>query len=216
MGDILVAILLAATYVGSMNAGPNAKSQATGPTLSETTEWLQSHLVGVNHGRRKTVVTYRLKKGRLPKEVEHQITDIHESVVGAKFNGCSLVLEQLTKGDDYSVFTTSTIPLDRLTGASLSTDRYDPTKVGSEEESTETTISPTSVVVIKLEAPSMIIPFRRKSTGNVPPEWNAVPYAGNHWSLIIRSDDDQMPPRLVKAFNHALQLCHTDTKPEPF
>jgi hypothetical protein len=216
MAGRLVAILLLVTYAGSMNGEQIATHPAIGPTLLETTEWLQSHLVGVSHGRRKTVVTYRLKKGKLPKEVERQITDTHESVSGAKFSGCSLVLEQLAKGDDYSVITTSTVPLDRLTVASLNTEKYDATKTGSAEESTETTVTPASVVVIKLEASSNIIPYRRKSTGNVSPEWNAVPYAGNHSSLIIRSDDQQMPPRLVKAFNHALQLCHTDLKPEPF
>jgi hypothetical protein len=211
-----VTILLLLTYAGSVNVRQNAGPQGSGPTLAETTEWLENRLVGVAHGSRKTVVTYTLKKGKPPRETDRQNTDTHESVATAKFDGCILTLGQLTKGDDYSVMTTSTIPFDRLTLASWKVDRLDPSKTENPQQSSETKMVPASVVVITLEASTNVISYRRTSSGNVPPEWNAVPYEGISSSLLIRSDDEAMPSRLVNGFNHALKLCHTSAKPEPF
>jgi hypothetical protein len=43
-----------------------------------------------------------------------------------------------------------------------------------------------------------------------------MPYEGNSSSLLIHSDDQAMPQRLVNAFSHLIDLCHVNQKPEPF
>jgi uncharacterized spore protein YtfJ len=172
--------------------------------------------MGVVHTSRKTVVTFQAKKGKEPKEVDRQVYNTLESVSAASFDGCSLTIGQLTKGDDYSIVTLSTVPLGHLTGASLKVEQIDGAKTQNGEESTETSIVPGSVVVITLESSSNVITWKKKSTGSVPLELDLLPFEGQSSSLEIYSDDDAMPPRLVKAFNHAIELCHVNEKPEPF
>jgi hypothetical protein len=211
---VIILLLLAGAGpgVGGQKSGPNASS----PTLTETTDWIASHLVGIAHGSARTIVTYTWKKGKPPRESERQTANTHESVSSAKFSGCSLTLEQLTKGDDYSVITTSIIPIGRLTKASWSVVRHDETKTEGTEESTTTTIVPASVTVLTLESSTSVVSYRRKSTGSIPLEWITTPFEGTVSTLTIGSDDAEMPPRLVNAFNRAIQLCHVDAKPEPF
>jgi len=216
MAGSLVAILLLLAGTGSVNGGQKAGANTSGPTLTETTEWIASHLVAIAHGSARTVVTYAWKKGKPPKESERQTTNTHESILSAKFSGCSLTLEQLNKGDDYSVFTTSIIPIGRLTRASWNVERHDPTTTEGTEESSTTTVVPASAAILKLEASTNVISYRRKSTGSIPLEWITTPFEGTVSSLTIGSDDVEMPPRLVNAFNRAIQLCHVDAKPEPF
>ncbi len=216
MAGRLVAILLLLAHAGSVNGGQNAASNSSGPSLAETSDWLVSHLVGIAHGSAKTVVTTVWKKGKPPRESERQTIHTNESVVSVKFTGCSMSIDQLTKGDDYSVITTSSIPLGRLTKASWKFEKHDPTTSEGTEESTTTTIVPASVAVITLESSTNVIVYRRKSTGSIPLEWVTTPFEGTASSLSIGSDDAEMPPRLINAFNHAIQLCHVDAKPEPF
>jgi hypothetical protein len=199
-------------------AGQSAAPQGGSPTLAETGQWLESHLVGTSHGVRKTVINYRSKKGKDPKEIDRQATDTHETVSSVRIDRCSMAIEQVAKGDDYTVITVSTVPLDRLIDAIVKTDKYDPVKTQNGEDSSETNTVPTTVTVLVLEASSGVIPYRRKSTGNVPLEWNSVPYEGKAPTLNINSDDQEMPARLAKAFNHAIQLCRVseNAKPEPF
>jgi len=191
-------------------------SAPNGPTMAETTAWIEAHLVGIAHGSRKNVVTIRMKKGKSQKESDRQTTNSHESVVSAKFDGCSLTIGQLYKGDDYSVLTTSVVPLDRLTLASSKIEKYEASKVETAEQTTTTDISPASAVVLTLEGSTKVISYRRKSTGSVAPEWNTIPFEGSIATLTIHSDDEEMPPRLANAFNHAILLCRKDAKPEPF
>lgn len=198
------------------SASTSAAPPASNPTLKETTDWLETHLTGLIHTSRKTVINYRAKKGKDPKEVDRLATNLHESISVASFEGCSLTLGQLVKGDDYTVVTISQIPLDRISGASWKVSQYEPIITQNGLDSTETNIAPTSVASITLDASSNTISWRRKSSGNVPLDQDALPYEGRSASLIIESDDLAMPQRLVKAFNHAIDLCRVNVKPEPF
>jgi hypothetical protein len=189
---------------------------STGPTLAETTQWIESHITGLTHGRSQTMVTFRLRKGKPPKEESRQNVSSTESVSVAKFEGCVLTLGQLTRGDDYTVVTLSTVPLDRLTSASWKVEELKSSRNEAKDEVVETTIVPSSVALLSLEGSTNVIGFRRRSTGSIPLEWIKTPFEGAQSTLVIRSDDREMPPRLVNAFNHAIQLCHKDLKPEPF
>jgi len=210
------AFLLLLSFAASAYGWQTPARPATSPTLAETTAWIEAHLAGLAHGSRKTVVTTKLKKGKPPKESDRQTANSHESVVSAKFDGCSLTIGQLYKGDDYSVLTTSAVPLDRMTLASWKVEKQLPSRTETAEEITQTDVSPPSAVVLSLKASTKVISYRRKSTGSVAPEWDSIPFEGTSSTLTIRSDDEEMPPRLANAFNHAILLCHQDTKPEPF
>jgi hypothetical protein len=216
----LVMILALLAYAGSPSgANPQSQSsapQSGSPTLAETTQWIETHVVGVAHGSNRTTVTYQLKKGKAPKEAEHESVNTHESVSMTRFDGCSMSIGQLTKGDDYSIVTISQVPFSRLIRASLKVENYPGAKTETAQESSQTTINPGSAFVITLEAPTNVITYQRRSTGSIPLEWVKTPFEGVNASLVIRSDDAEMPPRLVNAFNHAIQLCHKDAKPEPF
>ena len=216
MPGTLLTLLLWLAVGGSANGEQASNQRAANPTLGETSQWIQSHVVGVTHTSRKTTVTYRLKKGKLPKESERGVLNIQESVSVATFDGCTLTLGQLIKGDDYSIVTVSTVPLDRLATASLKVENFDPVKTATSQESSETTIVPASDFVLTLEASANVIAWKRKSSGNIPLEQVSIPFDGKSSSLRIHSDDQGMPPRLLNAFNHAIKLCHVDTKPEPF
>jgi hypothetical protein len=189
---------------------------SNGPTLAETTAWIESHLTGLQHGRSQTMVSYRLKKGKPPREESRQNVSSNESVSVAKFEGCSLTLGQISKGDDYTVITVSTVPLDRLTGASWRVEKLESSRSEGKDEAIETTVKPGSVALLTLEGSTNVISYRRRSTGSIPLEWIKTPFEGVQSSLVIHVDDQEMPPRLVKAFNHAVQLCHKNLKPEPF
>jgi hypothetical protein len=156
------------------------------------------------------------KKTREWKEVDRQASNTQESISAVSFEGCSLTLGQLTKGDDYTAVTVSMIPLDRLTQSSWKVVQHPPVKTENGLDSTEVTISPASESVITLYAATNVITSKRKSSGNVPMEQLALPYEGKSSSIAIDSDDESMPPRLVNAFNHAIQLCKVSAKPEPF
>jgi len=198
-------------------ARPQASApQQTGPTLAQTTEWIEGHVTTLTHGSSRTIVTYHLKKGKQPKEVGRQNSSSHESVSVAKFDGCSMTLGQLTKGDDFSVVTVNTIPFDRLTKASWKFEKLESTRNETKDELVETTIMPDSVILLTLEGSANSISFRRRSTGSIPLEWIKQPFEGVESSLVIRADDQEMVPRLVNAFTHAIKLCHKDVKPEPF
>jgi hypothetical protein len=187
-----------------------------GPTLAETTQWIEGHVVGLMHGSSRTIVTYHLKKGKLPREAGRQNASSNESVSVAKFDGCSLTLGQLTKGDDYTVVTVNTVPFDRLMKASWKVAKQESSRSETKDEVTETTIVPDTVVLLTLEGSANVISYRRRSTGSIPLDWIKMPFEGVQSSLVIRADDQEMAPRLVNAFNHAIQLCHKDLKPEPF
>ena len=213
--------LLALVFAGSMSGRPNASPQATStstvPTLKETADWLVSHLVTVDHSSRETVVTFRAKKkGQEPKEVDRQITNTRESISAATFQRCSLTLTQTIKGDDYTYITVSTIPLDRMIDASWQMEKRDSSKTADGLDSTETTIVPASFAAVTLQAATKAITFKKRSSGSVPLALDLMPYEGTASSLVFTSDDAEMPQRLVNAFNHAIQLCHVDAKPEPF
>ena len=195
---------------------PSATPQQTGPTLAETTQWIEGHVTALTHGSSRTIVTYHLKKGKQPKEAERQNSSSHESVSVANFDGCSMTLGQLTKGDDFSVVTVNTIPFDRLTRASWKVAKLESTRNETKDELVETTIMPDSVILLTLEGSANSISFRRRSTGSIPLEWIKQPFEGVESSLVIRADDQEMVPRLVNAFTHAIKLCHKDVKPEPF
>lgn len=210
-------ILPVLVLAGSLTGTPYAVPQSTAsPTLRETQDWLTPHLTGVVHSSRKTAVTIRTKKGKEPKEVDRQEVNLTESVTGAVFDGCTLTLTQLSKGDDYSVTTVSIVPLGQLTGISLKTETYDPVRTADGEDSTTTTTVPASATGILFEGSSGLITWKRKSTGSVPYEEARIPYEGRGASLTIRTDDAAMAERLVKAFDHAMSLCHVESKPEPF
>jgi len=213
-------ILLALAFAGFLLIGPYASSQAASstasPSLKETTDWLASHLVTVNHVSRETVVSFKAKKGQEPKEVDRQTINTRESITGASFQGCVLTLTQTIKGDDYTYITTSTVPFDRLTQALTKTEIRQGSKKADGLDSSETTIVPASFTAVTLDASTNVISFKRRSTGSVPLSLDLQLYEGNNTSLDIASDDAEMPARLVKAFNHAIQLCHVDSKPEPF
>jgi hypothetical protein len=210
------AVVLALTLAPSLAQGQAANSPASSPTMEETAAWIESHIVGLEHGSRKTVVTYKLKKGKPPRESDRQVTNTHESVASAKFDGCSLTIGQLFKGDDYTVLTTSIVPLDRVFLATSIVEKQEPSKTENSQEITNTDVAPASRVVLTLEASTKVISYRRKSTGNVALEWDALPFEGTSATLTINSDDEEMPPRLAKAFNHAILLCHSGKKVEPF
>ena len=193
-----------------------ASPQQNGPTLAETAEWIEGHVTALTHGSSRTIVTYHLKKGKQPKEAERQNSSSHESVSVAKFDGCSLTLGQLTKGDDFTVVTVNTVPFDRLTKASWKVEKLESTKNETKDEFVETTVMPDSVILLTLEGSANSISYRRRSTGSIPLEWIKQPFAGVESSLVIRADDQEMVPRLVNAFSHAIKLCHKDAKPEPF
>ena len=195
---------------------PQPIAQSAGPTLAETTQWIEGHVTGLMHGRSQTMVTFRLKKGKPPKEEGRQNVSSTESVSVAKFEGCSLTLGQLVKGDDYTIVTLNTVPLDKLTSASWKEEKLASSRSEAKDEVIETTIVPNSVALLSLEASTNVISYRRRSTGSIPLEWIKTPFEGSLSTLVIRSDDREMPPRLVNAFNHAIQLCHKDLKPEPF
>jgi hypothetical protein len=217
MRGMSLTILLLLANAASTPATQNAPSGGS-PSLAETGVWIEGHLVGVSHGMRKTIINFKSKKGKDPREVDRQAVDSHEVVATAQIDGCSLAIEQITKGDDYTVMTFSTVPLDRLTAASIRTDKFDPVKKENGEDSSETNTVPNTVMVLSLDASTSVISYRRRSTGSVPLEWNSIPYEGKTASLAINSDDQDLPPRLMKAFNHAIQLCRStqNAKPEPF
>jgi hypothetical protein len=209
-------LLLLLVYAHPTNAGQNAISQTASPTLAETTSWIQSHLTGLSHTSRKTVVIYQSKKGKPAKEVERQVTNTQQTVTVVSFEGCSMTLGQLTKGDDYSLVDVSLIPLGSLTRASWKTEQHDPVNKQDGDDSSQSVTVPASNAVFTLESTSKVIVWKRRSTGSVPLEVDTAPFEGNNTSLSINTDDEAMPPRLVKAFNHAIELCHVDAKPEPF
>ncbi len=201
---------------GTFSVVQSAMPQTPSPTLKETTTWLASHLTSLVHTSKRTSVTIRTKKGKPPKEVERQEENTSETVSSAVFDGCSLKLGQMIKGDDYTVSITSLIPMDHLLKASLSTEKQDSSKSQDGDDSTEVTVAPASVIVVKLEATSNVISWKRASTGSVPLEQARIPYQGNSASLNFTSDDESLPPRILNALNHAIQLCQVAEKPEPF
>jgi hypothetical protein len=200
----------------SVFAGQEAAKQTAGPSLSETTQWIQSHLSGLSHTRRETVVDYKSKKGKPPREVQRQVINTHELVSVVSFDGCSLTLGQLRKGDDYSIVTVSVVPMEKLLKASWKVEENEGSKSQTGEDSREITISPPSQAALTLETSPGAIAWKRKSTGSVPLDLDGSPFEGSSASLVIHSDDQAMPPRLVNAFTHAMQLCHVNVKPEPF
>ena len=221
-GIFLLMLAFARPVGGEQNSNSQASAPAVAnpagpPPLKETTDWIESHLVGLLHTSRKTAVAFRAaKKTKELKEVDRQASNTQESVSAVSFEGCSLTLGQLTKGDDYTAVTVSTIPLDRLTQASWKVVHHAPVKTENGLDSTEVTVLPASETVITLQAGTNVIASKRKSSGNVPMEQLALPYEGKSSSISINSDDEAMPPRLVNAFNHAIQLCKANAKPEPF
>jgi len=185
--------------------------------LKETTDWIESHLIGLTHTSRRAIVTYRAPKKNKPAvEVDRQIVNTHESVSVVSFEGCSLTLGQLIKGDDYSVVAVNHIPLDQLTRTFLKLEQQSGRKTTEGLESSETTIQPASFTSLTIEASANAITWKRRSTGSVPMEEIAIPFEGKGKSVKIDSDDESLPPRIVNAFNHAIQLCHHNVKPEPF
>lgn len=210
------AIALVLSLTPALAQGPSAISPAASPTMAETAAWIETNLVGIAHGSRKTVVTYKLKKGKPPREADRQTTNTHESVVSAKFDGCSLTIGQLLKGDDYSLLTTSVVPMDRMILASWKVENTEPTKTENAQEIDTTNVAPVSVVILTLEGSSKVISYRRRSTGSPPLEWDTAPFEGTNATLAISSDDEEMPKRLANALNHAILLCHSGKKPEPF
>ncbi len=211
-GMILAVLALA----GLVTAKQSALAQAPSPTLKETTAWLASHLTTLAHTSRKTSVTIRTKKGKPPKEVDRQVENTNETISSATFDGCSMKLGQIIKGDDYIVTIASIIPLDHLVKASLSVEKQEGSKKQDGDDATEMTIAPASAVVISLESQTNVITWKRTSTGSVPLEQATIPYQGNSPTLSFRSDDESMPPRILNALNHAIQLCQVAEKPEPF
>ena len=179
MSGLLQGILLILAFAGSINGAQNTTLQAAptpgSPSLQETADWLKPHLVGVLHTSKRTVLTFRAKKGKEPKEVDRQGINTYESVSAASFDGCALTLGQLTRGDDYSVVTVTQIPLGLLTRVSWKVANHDPVKTHNGLDSTETTWVPASEVVITLEASNKVMTWKRKSTGNVPLEEDSIP-----------------------------------------
>jgi hypothetical protein len=215
MPGIFLMILLSLTS-GNSAQTPQNPSTNTSPTLSETVQWIEPHLSGLKHTTRQTVVNTRLQKKGPPKEIGRESINRAETVSVASFEGCVLTLGQLVKGDDYTVVTISTIPFDRLTKASWKIDKYDPQRTEHGSDISDSSISPQSKVVITLESTMNAISWKRKLSGSAPLDLESMPYEGRSSSLLINSDDQAMPPRLVNAFNHAIQLCHVNMKPEPF
>ena len=141
---------------GQQPVNPQSPPPAAAPTLKETTDWIQPHLSGLSHTSRQTIVSYVTKKGKPPKEVSRQAINTQETVTLASFDGCSLNLGQLIKGDDYTVVVVSQVPFNQLLQASWKTDTLDTQHSTNGEQSTVTTVNPGSVIEITLDRKSVV------------------------------------------------------------
>ncbi len=193
---------------------PAAQSE---PTLKESTDWLQAHLVGLNQ-RSKTTTTRVITKKKSKVEEQTDPAVFSYIVTGVRAEGCRLTVVEQTRFEmdsSSSVATQASIlPLDRMTAASweVTSKKPETARDGSRVE-----ISPSAHITITVSGPPGSVQWNRRIV-NIPadPSTDPGPSAGAESGLILVTDDGQIAPRLLNALNHTIKLCKANAKPEPF
>ena len=179
------------------------------PSLEVTMKWLTANLVSA----RSEVVTETIpldKNGKPKNKVKKDIIDA--VILTASANGCDLTLRTQVKWNFDRVTTSiETIPLGRITATLETYTRDNPDK-----KTHTMTFNPPSVLHIYLTSQSPLI--RDSVTthlidNSVSDSTTTLPSS----RTAIELDDAQLAPRLLKALQHASQLCQgPPAAPEPF
>jgi hypothetical protein len=178
------------------------------PSLEVTMNWLTTNLLSA----RSEVVTETIpldKNGKPKNKVKKDTIDA--VILTANANGCDLTLRTQVKWNlDLVKTSIETIPLGRITATMEPYTRENPDK-----STHRMTFNPPSVLHIYLTAPSALI--RGSVTthlidNSVSDTTTTLPAT----RTAIELDDAQLAPRLLKALQHASQLCQSTVAPEPF
>jgi hypothetical protein len=206
----LVLLLTAAAFAHSTTGQDNVTNTTPQqPTLKETTAWLETHLVGLSR-KSKVTTNYKATKKYHPKDADRQTSTFSNVVLEAGFNQCLLnIHEQSYVNDSVSSETFTSISLDRMTQASWKSQ----TQPGENTDKLSTTFDPDTYVEVRMNGLPASAKWRMVS---IPADDTDPPKAGSDDWYSFATDDKDIAPRLVKALNHAIELCHAGAKPEPF
>ena len=185
------------------------QTSADQPSLEVTMNWLTKNL----HAAKSEVATEttNLDKNGKPKGKTRK-DHIRGYVLAANANGCDLVLTtQMVWNLELAKTTVETIPLGRVAVTMESSVREAPNKTAV------VTYDPPSSIHIYLTAETALI--REAITTHLIDNTAQDTTTVNPSNMTtIELDDSELAPRLVKALQHASEICRAipPAKPEPF
>ena len=188
-------------------------------TLQETTQWLESHLVGVSSVFDMTTIDVDshgnpIKTKKNSPENTPTVFHYTDTVTAAKIDNCLLVMSvreviHTGRGAIDTVWA-SKVPLDRMKGASWSERKIEPTVLQT-ERTTRTPSTFNEILLNTSEKISFSSVTKTKEDGKTD---SSVTDPDDKFSIV--TDDSSIASRLVNAFNHAIKICRASAKPEPF
>jgi hypothetical protein len=183
------------------------QTSADQPSLEVTMNWLTANLTSV----KSEVVTETIpldKNGKPKNKVKKD--NITAVILIAHADGCDLSLRTQVKWNfDLVKTSVETIPLGRITATLESYTRVNPNK------DTHMTFNPPSVLHIYLTAQSAVI-RDSVTTHLIDNSVSDSTVTTPSTRTALELDDAQLAPRLLKALQHASELCRTSSTPEPF
>ncbi len=204
--------------IPSRSDNTTSSTDANQPSLEETLGWLKSKLPEVQSQYHVEATAQWCP----PKPCVDEVTsiDYRSKVTKVDLDGCKLKLSQ-----EFSTGINYASPVTHTTVSSFSLPdviTVSQEEVSHEEEAgwpflwvTKATVYPKSrfVLAIVTKYPSIHETTLLHVPGRPPLETSASVPASD---LKIEMDDGFLAPRLVKALQHAVELCKISYKPEPF
>ncbi len=203
--QLFLAVAVTVMLMPSAPQSANANTATSIATLAETTQWIQTHFVGLGNQLLDTMIDYDVKR-KPPKEKRRRTEVTVETVKSAQFSGCSMTVVVIQKSSlDTVFFNTYRVPLDRA--ESVTWKAVDQKPVVSPTGDWETIPSPAQVTQLVIVAPITLNLSIPDGTINRTVSTPVFAYT---------IEDQEMGSRLAKALDHAATLCRARAKAEPF
>jgi hypothetical protein len=177
---------------GTNNAESEQEAPGTaGPTLEDTGQWIQTHLVGL-HAEQTTTITSGPETSEL--------TDTH-SITKASMKGCTLSVDEKVsmKNGDWSWTSTYTVPLAEVRSVDW-----------THRDAPPSTMPNWSGAIYVSGTRAVIMVHTVDASKDIPPKDKAFSSFG------IFTYDEAIAARMVKALQHAVALCKLVSKPDIF
>jgi hypothetical protein len=178
------------------------------PSLEVTMNWLVANLRSAKSQINTETVVFD-KNGK-PKAKTRKDT-VDSVVLMAKADGCELtIMTQVKWNFDLAKTSVETIPMGRVNVTLEDFTRE------AQTPGAHITYNPASTIHINLTAPSALI-RNSITTHRIDNSVSDSTTTVQSKRTSVELDDAQLAPRLLKAMEHASQLCHAiPTTPEPF
>jgi hypothetical protein len=192
--------------------------------MRETADWLTTHLTGqsAEYVQIRSRVDAAKSDGSRQflghrGSAQPEVVEVKETITSAALDGCHLTLtaDRITTGQGTRTSRESQfmVPLEQVDDAYLGELEHQPERSASVVE----TFMPKTTNILHIGAAQPVIAFTTHTTSVVidKPTTNTSD-SGTYHLIELPSDDTGLAERTVLALRHAINLCHTSLKPEPF